>query len=264
MKKYLIYFKVGFLDLLAYRADFIIYIVFNMVFFFVFLALWKNIYTGTGITEINNYSLNNTITYYFITSLIFRLDPTFSMYLNYTVWNGSFTNDLIKPWSALAVDLIYTLSELLLKLLLYLPFCFFIYIVSSQYINLPGFNNLIYFLITIFLGIFLAYYFYQMIHALCFHFGDQENNIGLVSFVVAFLAGGTFPLAFLPDKIRAIFEVLPFRFLFDVPANIFLEKLSEAQILLNWLQMILWTILFATIFYFIYRTGLKKYTGTGR
>jgi len=176
MKKYLIYFKVGFLDLLAYKADFIIYIVVNMVFFFVFLALWKSIYTGSGITEINNYSLNNTITYYFITSFLFRLDPTFAMYLNQTVWNGSFTNDLVKPWNALFVDFIYTLNELSLRVLLYLPFSFFIFIVSFQYINIPSGINFIYFIITAFLGIILAYCFYQIIHTLCFHFGDKFNK----------------------------------------------------------------------------------------
>lgn len=262
--KYWVYFRTSFHNTLAYKADFIIYIIANMVFFFISFALWKNIYSTSGVTEINTYSLTQTITYYFITSFIFRLDPTFSMYLNETIWNGNFTNDLIKPWNAVLVDIVYTLNELFLDLLLYLPFCFFIFMIAFQYISITSFANLIYFLVTVILGIFLAISFYDIIHAFSLHFGDQDANISLISYIVAFLAGGVFPLAFLPEKLKNIFEVLPFRFLFDVPANIYLGKLSSLEIFSAWTQMILWIIGFFTIFYFIYKTGLKKYTGTGR
>jgi ABC-2 type transport system permease protein len=254
----------SFRNTLAYKADFIIYIIANMVFFFIYFALWKNIYTVSGLTQISNYSLSQTITYYFITSIIFRFDPTDAMYLNYVAWSGNFTNDLIKPWNAIFVDIIYTLNELLLRVLLYIPFCIFIFIVVNQYISLSSVPNLIYFLVTVILGVFLSISFYYIIHALCFHFGDQDANIGLVSYIVSFLAGGFFPLAFLPQNLKTIFGFMPFRFLFDVPANIYLGKLTGSEILLSWGQMILWTILFFGIFYIIYRTGLKKYTGTGR
>lgn len=262
--KYWVYFQTSFRNTLAYKADFIIYIIANMVFFFISFALWKNIYSTSGAAEISSYTLSQTITYYFVTSFIFRLDPTFKMYLNETIWTGYFTNDLIKPWNAVIVDIVYTLNELFLNFLLYLPFCFFIFIVAYQYINIPSLANLIYFFITVILGIFLAFSFYEIIHAFCFHFGDQDANISLVSYIVSFLAGGFFPLAFLPEKLKNIFEFLPFKFLFDVPANIYLGKLTILEIFSSWGQMIVWIAVFFAIFYIIYKTGLKKYTGTGR
>lgn len=264
MRKYFVYFNVGFKNLATYKADFIIYIIANMVFFFIYFALWTNIYSASGATEINTYSLSNTITYFFITSLLFRFDPTFAMYLNEMIWDGGLTNDLVKPWSAIIVDIVFTLAELSLRVLLYLPFCLFIFIVAFNYIDLPGFLNLLYFLMTVILGVFLSISFYEIIHALCFHFGDQDANINLVSYIVAFLAGGFFPLAFLPHGLKTVFEILPFRFLFDVPANIFLGKLSGLEILSAWTQMLAWTALFFVVFYFLFKTGLKKYTGTGR
>ena len=264
MSKYIAYFRVSFYDLMAYKADFVIYIIANMVFFFIYFALWKNIYQVNGISDIHSYSLVNTITYFFVTSFIFRLDPGGAMYLNETIWNGSFTNDLIKPWSAIFVDVLFTLAELSVRVLLYLPFCLFIFIVAYQYIDLPTALNFIYFLVTIFLGIFLNIFFFEIFHALCFHYGDQEANINLIVYVIAFPAGGFFPLAFLPETLRSIANVLPFRFLFDTPANIFLGKLSSAEILSAWGQMILWILVFFIIFYLIFKSGLKKYTGTGR
>lgn len=264
MRKYLIYYQVAFKNVLAYKADFIIYIIANMVFFFIYFALWKSIYSSTGTTDIHSYSLINTITYYFVTSFIFRLDPAGAMFLNETIWNGSFTNDLIKPWNAIVVDVVYTLAELSLRVLLYLPFCFFIFIVAFSYISLPGFANLIYFLITVILGVFLNISLYEIIHALCFHFGDQGANIDLIGYLIVLPAGGFFPLAFLPETVKTIVNFLPFRFLFDTPANIYLGKLGFGEIISAWGQMILWTVFFFLIFYFIFRSGLKKYTGTGR
>lgn len=264
MLKYLTYFKLSFKDLSAYRADFIIYIIANMVFFFIFFALWKNIYTNSGAIELNSYTLANMVTYYFVTSLIYRLDPTYAMYMNNMIWNGNITNDLIKPWGAVLVDMLFTLAELSLRFLLYLPFCFFILVVAFQYIDIPSVINLVYFFITVILGIFLAMSFYYILHGLCFHFGDQDANISLISYIVAFLAGGLFPLAFLPASLKTFFYVLPFRFLFDTPANIFLGKLSFPEILTAWGQMIIWTIVFFLIFYCIFKSGLKKYAGTGR
>lgn len=264
MLKYLFYFKFAFKDLMAYKADFIIYIIANMVFFFVYFALWKNIYTANGITEISSFTLTNTITYYFLTSFLFRLDPTNAMYLNETVWSGSFTNDLIKPWSAIFIDLVYTLSELSMRVLLYLPFGIFMFLAASGFVGLPSAINSIYFIITAILGIFLSFFFYEIIHALCFHFGDQDANISLISYFIAFPAGGFFPLAFLPETLHKIANVLPFRFLFDVPGNIYLGKLTSSEIYSDWVQMILWTIGFFIVFYILFKTGLKKYTGTGR
>jgi len=264
MYKYLVYYQVGFKNLATYKADFIIHIIANMVFFFIYFALWKSIYSTTGTAEINTYSLSNTITYFFITSILFRFEPTFAMYLNESIWDGYLTNDLVRPWSAIAADIIFTIAEVSLRVLLYLPFCLFIFLVAANYIDLPTFANLFYFLITVIFGLFMSIAFYEIIHALCFYFGDQEANINLISYIVVFLAGGFFPLLFLPQALQSFFHLLPFRFLFDVPANIFLGKFSFLEILGIWTQMIAWTVGFFAIFMFLFKNGLKRYTGTGR
>jgi ABC-2 type transport system permease protein len=120
------------------------------------------------------------------------------------------------------------------------------------------------FILTILLGICLSFVINLSIHALTFHFGDQEGNVGLVNFIISFLAGSFFPLAFLHGATKTIFMSLPFRFLFDFPANVFMGKIPLNEILLGWAQISLWSIIFGIILIIIYQTGLKKYTGTGR
>jgi ABC-2 type transport system permease protein len=264
MKKYFslynIYLKVS----ASYKADYFIHIAINLTFFYIFFALWKTIYLTNGTASIDSYSLGQTITYYFITSFIFRFDLSGVVFLNWDVWNGTLTNDLIRPWNAKISQLVATLSEITMNVLTYLPFWFFIYLTAKNYIAMPSGANFLYFLITLFLVLFMNIAFNLIFHCLSFYYGDQESIIDLINYIAAAIGGGVFPLAFLPGAAHRIFEMLPFRFLFDVPTNIFLGKIPTAQIFSSWLQIILWAIAFYAVFALLYQRGLKRYTGVGR
>lgn len=264
MKKYLAYYKVSFRELTAWKADFFLSTSFNLVFFYIFMAIWTSIYKEGGISNIADYSLSNTITYYFVTTIIFRMDVSDSIYLGNGIWNGNFTNDLIKPWKVKFIDALFSLANVSVALILFLPFCLFIYLTAHQFINLPNEINLIFFIITLILVMIMNIFFSLLFQALTFHYGDQEANISLINYVAMFLAGGMFPLAFLPSNIKWFFDILPFRFMFDFPANIFLGKLSSYEVFISWGQILIWIGLFYLIYSIIFKSGLKKYTGTGR
>lgn len=264
MKKYLTYFNVSFRAFFTYKADFLIGIIFNLVYFFIYYALWKTIYSGSGQALISNYTLATTITYYFVVTLIFRLDVSNRIWMGNDIWTGTYTNDLVKPWNAVLINALTTMSELLIEILLYIPFAIFIFIFAFNYLILPSGLIFLFFIITLALGIFLNFAINFAIHALTFHFGDQEGNANLINYLITFFAGGIFPLIFLPENLKNIFMALPFRYLFDFPANVFLGRVPSNEIFIGWLQMIIWGLGFSCIFVIIYYLGLKKYTGTGR
>jgi ABC-type uncharacterized transport system permease subunit len=85
----------------------------------------------------------------------------------------------------------------------------------------------------------------------------------LINWVISIIGGGMFPLAFLPHALKWI-NMLPPRFLFDFPSRIFLGKFTMPELFSGWIQMIFWIIVLAIIFKFVYKGGLKRYTGTGR
>lgn len=264
MKKYLTYFNVSFRAFFTYKADYLVGIIFNLVFFFIYFSLWKAIYSSNGAAIIDNFTLANTITYYFIVTLIFRFDVTDNIWLGSDIWNGQLTNDLVKPWNVIWVHVLTTISTQAIEFLLYIPFAIFIFVFAFSYILIPAPIFILLFFITLLFGIFLNFVINLSIHALTFHFGDQEGNIGLVNYLISFLAGGIFPLAFLPEKIKPFFMSLPFRYLFDFPANVFLGKIAYTDIYIGWLQMFLWGLIFLAALLIIFQTGLKKYSGTGR
>lgn len=264
MNKYFTYLKISFKNSVAYKADICISIIFEMIYFYIYFAIWRTIYATNGDTIIATYTISGMVTYYFITALIYQIEPSNSIFLGQNIWNGDFTNDLIKPWKANLIDIIYTTGEIGFKVLLYLPFLFFIYLTAHSYIILPTFSNLIFFVITLIFVFFMMLTFQMILHALTFFFGDQDANIGLITYLIAFVGGGIIPLALLPAKIKSVVGVLPFRFIFNEPANIFLGKVSANAILGDWMQIILWIGVFYIVYTFLFKKGLKRYSGVGR
>jgi len=264
VRKYLSFFKSSLKNEFAYKADFILSMLVNSVFFFIYYAVWQAVYKNSGITEINSFTLSTTITYYLITSLIFRIDVSDFVFMGWSVWSGEFTNDLIKPWSPKIIHALWPISDVIISFLLYLPVMFVIYVFTSQYIQLPSALNLVYFLIALGFSVIFSLVINLGLHSLVFFFGDQDSNIGLVNYVIAFAAGAFFPLAFLPHTLNKIFLALPFKYIFDVPVNIYLGRLSSADIFKGWLSLVVWIVIFYALFCMLYSKGLKRYTGTGR
>lgn len=264
MKKYWVYFLVSLKSESTYKADFILSMAADMVFFFINFIVWKTIYTTGNISSIDNYTLTNTVTYFFVTSLIFRLDASNFLYLGYSIWDGYFTNDLVKPWYVKLADPIICYADMFLNFLLYVPLMLFMLVFTHSFVVLPGLTQLIYFGITLFLALTFGLIINLSFHTLTFFFGDQDNNISIFNYIIAFLAGGFLPLAFLPDTLGKILHVLPFRFLFDVPVNVYLGKIGIDQLLGIWGQMILWMFAFYVIFHYLFKFGLRRYSGVGR
>lgn len=264
MRKYFQYFVTVLKVNTAYKADYFLSLILDAVFFFISFALWKAIFQEGNLQTIDTYSLRDTVTYFFITAILFRLDVSGSMYLGSMIWNGSFTNDLIKPWSVTVVTVMDALAEKFFTILMFIPVAILIFISARHYIIMPELPNLMMFIISVILAFFMMVTFNLVIHALTFRFGDQDANIELFNYIAIFLAGATFPLSFLPDRIFAVFNALPFKNIFFTPIQIFLGKMPADKVYQGWLETIIWTIIFYLIYKIVYQKGLKLYTGTGR
>jgi|GEM_PF-187529 len=264
MKKYFVYFWTTVKLNTAYQANIYFSLIIDVIFFYISFALWKTIYTEGGINQIDTYSLRDTITYFFVQSILFRIDVSGSIYLNWTIWSGYFTNDLIKPWSISAINILDAVAERFFVFLLYIPVVAAIFLSARQYIEFPNLGQFFLFIITVILAFALNIAFNLILHVLCFYFGDQSPNIELFNYFSIFLAGAIFPLSFLPDKIEFFFNLLPFKNLFFIPIEVFLGKMTTPEIFWHWLETIIWIAVLYIIFKILYKRGLKHYTGTGR
>ncbi|OQB06075.1 MAG: hypothetical protein BWY19_00504 [bacterium ADurb.Bin212] len=264
MSKYANYFNMCVRSMLAYKADYFLYMAINTVFFYISIALWLTIYKVGGVDQINSYTISNTITYYLLTTLIFRFDMVNVIYLGNEIWTGKFTNDYIKPWNVTFIHFIASVADIFMGLLTFVPFLLIMYFSSSWLITLPSAQNVLLFIITMILAMVMNFFFNLIFHALTFHYGDRRSLIELINFIISFLAGSMFPLAFLSGTIKDIFLALPFKYLFYIPIETFLGKMTSEQIIRSWPIIITWSLIFFGVYRVVFLTGIKKYEGTGR
>jgi len=264
MRKYFKYFLVNFHEEATYKGDFIFYIGSEIVFFVVFFFIWTNVYSKGGVTDIAGFSLPATITYYFLTSLLFRLNPGQAIYLNKAIWNGELTNEISKPYNIKLIYIISSLSIMAMEMIVYLPFAGIILLFVSKYIIFISFFHLLLFIIAMILASMLGITLYLLLHSLCFHFGDQDASLSLVDYLIAFLGGALFPLNFLPSNLYRAFSFLPFKYLFDFPANVYLGKISGSEVWFGFAEIFVWIVVFFCLYYFSFQSGLKKYAAVGR
>lgn len=264
MKKYLKYFVTNLQEEATYKADFIFYIGSEIIFFVVFYFIWTNVYAKGGVSEISSFSLSATITYYFLASLLYRLNPRQAIYLNNAIWNGELTNEISKPYSIKLIYLVSALSLMVMELIAYAPFAAIVLIFVSKYIIFVSVGYLGLFIISMVLASLLGITLYLFLHSLCFHFGDQDANLGLVGYLISFLGGALFPLKFLPSGLYQAFSYLPFKYLYDFPANIYLGKIANRDIWLGFGETLIWITIFSCLYYLSFQSGLKKYSAVGR
>lgn len=264
MKKYLTFFRLYLKDGSAYKIDIILSMAINVVYFMIQFAVWKAIYTSSGVSEINSYSISSTITYHLIGTVFFKIDSAEQIMLSDWIWEGELTKDLIKPWNIKFVQFIMYVANTLYSVVMYIPVLILLFLAFHNYVILPSFEYLIYFVITLVLVTILGLVFFGIFHCLTFFYGDQSGQISLIGYLTAGVAGGFFPLDFLPSNLAWFFNHLPFRFFFNTPAKIFLEKYSITEIYYNWVEMIIWIIIFYIIFHYLFKKGLTMFTGVGR
>jgi ABC-2 type transport system permease protein len=83
-------------------------------------------------------------------------------------------------------------------------------------------------------------------------------------YALSLLFSGQFvPLTLMPKLIQDIAQFLPFQLLLYFPIQLILGKLSSAQITQGYVIGIIWLIVAITVFNWVWRNGVKRYSAVG-
>jgi ABC-2 type transport system permease protein len=110
------------------------------------------------------------------------------------------------------------------------------------------------FVISLMLGFLMVVAFTMLLYSITF-FTLSIGGINLVVMaVVKFFTGSVIPLPFLPDRLRRIFELLPFASMLNTPFLIYGGHIANTEALLSILLQIFWL----TTFILIGKTLMEK------
>jgi len=266
MRKYLTIFKISFQQEFAYRLNFVLWRVRNVLQIFIAFFLWNTIFSDPG-RVVFGYDRAKILTYIF-GLIIIRAIVLSSRAIDIAgeVSRGDLTNQLLRPmgyikyWftrdlSSKALNLIFSVFEASILFLIFKPQFFF------------QTNFLLFFLFLTSLVIAVILFFFLMFIAnmLPLWLPDQPWGMSFLLFIFTdFLGGGVFPLDILPSYITKIIYLTPFPYLLFMPLQIYLGKLDLITSFNSILIGTVWVIVLALGTKVVWSQGLKSYGAVGR
>ncbi len=267
MKKTFSIFKISFQQEFAYRLNFVMWRVRNVIQILIVYFLWSCLFLRPG-TIVFDYDRQKILAYVFLTLIIKALVfSSRSIDIAGEIANGDITNHFLKPinyfryWftrdvSSKALNLIFALIELVLLFLFLRPPVF---IQTSPL-------TLLLFLLTVAVAIVLFFSINFLVSMIAFWMPESGWGAQFLFMViiVEFLSGATFPLDILPRGFLTVINFLPFPYLLFFPTQIYLNKLSALAIVQGFCVSVIWAIFLQLIIRRVWQKGVKHYSAEGR
>lgn len=266
-RQYIPFMRAGLQTMIAYRMNFLGFVIGGLVYCFVMYYLWKAVFTSSGGATFMGFSMTDMVIYLFLSNVTGQL--TFSSASNdigEEIKDGSISMRLIKPVNT---DLSYLATELgcsLMKLIVFaLPvivglevyrFCVF------GMVEFQPINFLLYLL-----SILFAYLISFRVN-LCFGFVAfyVKNLWGIGIFknsIINFLSGALIPLAFMPEWLKMILEYMPFASMSYTPVMIYMGKYDVNEMIFRLIMQLVWVMITYALSRIIWIGAVKKLSVQG-
>jgi ABC-2 type transport system permease protein len=267
MTKYLSIFKVSFAQEFAYRLNFIMWRVRNVLQIFIVFFLWDTIFADPG-RVLFGYDRARILTYVF-GIVIVRAFVLSSRAVDVAgeISQGELSNYLLRPisyfkyWlcrdvSSKFLNLVFAAFEtVLLYLILKPPF-----FIQTNFVYLGGF------ILTIAIAILLFFIILFITSSITFWMPELGwgAQFLMTAVIIEFLSGAVFPIDILPQVFQNILNYTPFPYLIFFPLQVYLGKLTPLFVLKGIVVSGVWLVLLWFLMNSIWRRGLKAYQAYGR
>ena len=241
MKLYFEFFKKAFQEQYAYRFNLIVSVIGSFLTLWMQIFIWRALFDGN---EANVMDIKQMLTYTIVSSLIMTLtSSTVAHKLGEKVQTGDIMIDFLRPINLKTLFFANELGWNLFRVL-------FIAMPGTVLTGLiVGFDfpteleTILAFLISLILGLFLAFYFHYLVGLSAFWL---ESTWYIPFFTGAFIqlfAGAAIPLWFYPEWLYQLTNWMPFRFIFFEPISIFLNQRNASEILVILITQLVWLLI---------------------
>lgn len=264
MKQYLAFFKNQFAATIYYRGSILIWIFSNVLHLAVIVSVWLS---AESVGSLGGYTKPELISYYLAAFFLHWVINWLPFYnAADEIKSGEIiASTLTKPfsfywrkfaeeagWHAFAIILGSALT-LILAIVLY---------------PLLGFNfswsGLLLSIVATILAIFAIFGFSLCLGLLAFWFTEVWTVDTLFWAGRNFLGGWYLPISFFPGVFQVTIKVLPFRYIFSFPLEIFFNKLSLKEIAFGMAISLFWILFFGLLYRIMWEKGRKAYTSFGQ
>ncbi len=265
MRKYLTVFTVSWQNGFVYRLNFLLWRLRSVIVIITVYYFWDAVFRNGGV--IFGYTRDKILTYVFLTLILRSLIlGQRSMDAAGEISDGRLSNYLLKPLNYHFYWFTRDLADKLLNMAFSVIEIILLYFILQPPVFLQtNIFILIYFLLTVILAVILNYLLGNA--SSYFSFWTPGNAWGFWFLYLVFqdfLGGVAFPLDIFPKAAYGLIMLLPFPYLLYYPANIYLGKISGADIFQGFIIMLFWIGIIIWLLRQEWRWGLKNYQAEGR
>ena len=260
MSGYLAYFKSELLVHLQYRTSAIAGLITQFFWGIIYALVYTAFYSYNNIDSIN---INELMCYVWLNQAFIMM-----IYLsikdgniNEQIKTGTVAYELLKPYDLYTWWYIKLLAKRYAGTFLrFLPIILVAFILPAPYnLTLPA--SPLYFLmfiVTLFFGSLLIGAINMIVQTITFYTYQDKGISSIIYSIGGLLSGFCIPLPLMPDFILKIANVLPFRYIGDLPFRLYSSNINYSDGLICMGFQIMWIIILVIIGKIIMKYTLKK------
>lgn len=259
LNKYLYITKTSFQNSISYVADFFVRALFYIFLIFIFLMLWKVIYSNGS--KISGYTVTQIIWYVIIAELVLNSKSNILDDLNNDIRDGSIAYLINKPYNYVLYQFANGIGQIGFKVV--------INILIAVVMGLTFVGPLLHFSIynVIFGGISLLVAiilnFFILVSIGLVSFWVEENGPFYWIYSKALLILGTLtPIEFFPDWLQGIIYYLPTTYITYAPAKLMVDFSFDKFLTIFPMQLI-YLIVFMMLAFYIFGRGVRNLNVNG-
>lgn len=267
MDKYANIFNISFAQEFAYKANFIMWRVRNVLAFLLIFFLWDTVFADSQ-RILFGYDRDSIMTYIFGILLVKAIVLSArTVDVSGEISNGDIVNLLLKPvdyfrywlvrdFASKALNLSFAIFEVAILYVIFKPVFYF----QTD----PGI--LLAFVLTIIFAVLI--FFTTLFIVSSVTFWAPEISWGaqfLVTVVITeFLSGAIFPLDIFPATVQQVLSFTPFPYMIFFPLQVYLGKVSGLALFKGLIVSGVWAFVLYFLMRFIWNKGLRVFQAYGR
>lgn len=262
MKTYLSIFKLKFINGIQYRIAALAGILTQIFFGFIFISVYLAFYETNGELSLPM-KWQELVDYLWLNQAFFALVYTWykDNELLTMIKNGNIAYEFVRPinfykkWFATMYG--SRLSNVLLR---FMPVILISLLLPYPYkLGLPiSITNFILFIICLFISSLVITSFTMIYHLITIYTLDEKGIMALFMVLAEIFSGGTVPISFFPPFLQKIANILPFKYICDLPFRIYSGNIFGIESIINILYGIIWLIVLTIIGYSLSQKATRK------
>ncbi len=256
------YFHIYLTEVFAYRAAAFLWILADSITALVLPVVWIAAAGDKG--HLGTMSVPDVVTYYVFSLVLSQFIISHMMWdIALEIREGAFTVYLLRPLSYFFTQFLRNVAWRIGKVALFLPVLALMLVVYWPYLGQSHFHIGPLFVLATFLGFILSFCNAFAVGIIALRTQECFAIIRLYYMPELFLSGRMFPLALMPGWVAFIANITPFRFTLSFPLELALGRLDQSAVLTGFMMQSGWIAIMSLIGWYLWRSGLKHYTGVG-